>query len=370
MSNNILKKIWAIVSEVLSVILILLVIYLVMDKYGAFDIKEIPNEESLSVTQTHPAPTEIQDPNLEDSSSVVIPASTEENSGSKMPVHETRTDYTSELPFFTSQLEYASEHGIRLERAMQEEANLSKWLSEFEGDKYYLEPVKIWGDIQFKRTREPSEYLYFGELKDNRPDGYGILIQRSDVEYGTINLEERYYNFLYIGQFIEGRYDGFGLQFCTPEMGIYSLYDLCPFDKGSDEFTHYYFMWYNYVTYFGYFSQGGQTGQGNHFDAFTLDSSESNSKIDDLRYVHVQTGSFKNGLLDGYGCDYWNGLLQYEGELKEDLKHGYGKEYYYFTDILAYEGEFKDDKRHGQGTSYTDQGEVDYSGEWRYGDYA
>lgn len=370
MSNNIRKRLWTIVTEALSLLAVLLVIYFVMDQYGAFDIKEIPNDETLYVPQMTNEPTESPKNDSEEYHSEETLPISKETLEEELPAFETQIDYSSKLPFYTSQLEYAAEHELILERAMQEEADLGKWLSQFEGEPYYLDQINKLGDVQFKRTIKPGEYIYFGELKDNRPDGYGILIQRSEIEYGAIKLEERYYNFLYIGQFTEGRYNGFGMQFCTPATGIYSLYDLCPFEKGSVEFTRYYCMWYNYVTYFGYFSRGEQTGQGNYFYASTVDSSEGKIDIDNIRYFHVQSGAFKNGLLNGYGREYWNGLLQYEGGLKEGYKHGYGKEYNYLTDILAYEGEFKDDKRHGRGTSYTDKGEIDYSGEWRYGDYA
>lgn len=364
MSESDTKK-YGCIGEILFWIFLILIVSFIWKKYDFFSRREIPDDEGIFTTQSIEK-NEIQ--HYEDTH-VVIPALTEEDFGSNRPAYEFQTGDTSELPFITSQLEYASEHGIELMRSLNEEKSLNNWLSEFEGELYYLEDVNTWESHQFKRTRNPSEYFYYGELKDNRPDGYGVLLQRSYIEYGTIDIEERYYNLLYIGQFVDGQYDGFGLKFCTPETEIYALYDLCPFEKGSDEFTQYYSMWYNYVEYFGQFSQGEETGQGNYFSAFTLNSSESSSNIDDLRYIHIQTGSFKYGLLDGYGCDYWNGLLQYEGELKEDLKHGYGRQYYYFTDILEYEGEFKDDMRHGYGTSYDEYGKVEYSGEWVYDDY-
>lgn len=368
MDNKEPKKLGCSMKTLLC-ILVFLVICFAIYKYGAPDNQEIPDDGSLHTTKMAAPPMETKNLHMEDSYTE-IPTLTEETFDSELPVYESQTNYSSKLPFYTLQLEYAAEHEILLERAMQEESNLSKWLSEFQGKMYYLEPIQTWDDVQFKRTRQPGDYLYFGDLNDNRPDGYGILILRSELDYGTIYYEERYYNFLYIGEFIDGQYDGFGLQFYTPDMDLTSLYNLCQTQPGSDEFTKYYYMWYNYVQYFGEFAQGYPTGKGNYFSPSMLDSSNPNCDINDIRYSFVQTGSFKNGLLDGYGRDYWNGLLQYEGDLKEGLRHGYGKSYYYFTDILEYEGEFKDDQRHGHGTSYTDQGEVDYSGEWWYGDYA
>ena len=60
-----------------------------------------------------------------------------------------------------------------------------------------------------------------------------------------------------------------------------------------------------------------------------------------------------------------NGDMLYEGEWKDDKKHGQGKVTY--SDGAVYEGEWKDGERHGQGkvTYSGGKGKV-YEGEWKH----
>ena len=51
------------------------------------------------------------------------------------------------------------------------------------------------------------------------------------------------------------------------------------------------------------------------------------------------------------------------------MKHGNGKLYYLLSESLEYQGEFKNDKRHGYGISYSENGEVVYEGDWKNDDY-
>jgi antitoxin component YwqK of YwqJK toxin-antitoxin module len=54
-------------------------------------------------------------------------------------------------------------------------------------------------------------------------------------------------------------------------------------------------------------------------------------------------GEFKNGNLDGNGTmKDTKGIITYIGEWKNNLKNGYGKEY--TNGILLFEGQFKDGK--------------------------
>ncbi len=70
-----------------------------------------------------------------------------------------------------------------------------------------------------------------------------------------------------------------------------------------------------------------------------------------------------NGLDRGI-CQYKDG--KYEGEFKDDKKHGRGV--YRYTSGAVYEGEFKDDKRHGRGVYRYASGDV-YEGEFKDGNF-
>lgn len=68
--------------------------------------------------------------------------------------------------------------------------------------------------------------------------------------------------------------------------------------------------------------------------------------------------------------NYIGGYLYYDGESKNDKFDDYGVLYHYGTNTPSYEGEFKNDMRHGSGTSYSETGEVIYQGNWKNNDYA
>ena len=51
--------------------------------------------------------------------------------------------------------------------------------------------------------------------------------------------------------------------------------------------------------------------------------------------------------MDGYGVYIWPDGKKYEGEFKEDKKHGKGT--YTYKDGRIFEGEYKDGRQHGTG---------------------
>ena len=74
------------------------------------------------------------------------------------------------------------------------------------------------------------------------------------------------------------------------------------------------------------------------------------------KYKIKYCGDFVNGKFEGNGILYYNFKEKnfYEGEFKDNKRHGYGK--YYEANKLIYEGEFKDDKYDGEGTIYYENG--------------
>jgi hypothetical protein len=57
--------------------------------------------------------------------------------------------------------------------------------------------------------------------------------------------------------------------------------------------------------------------------------------------------------------------VQYEGSLKNGMKHGKGT--FTFADGSKYVGEFKDNKKHGRGVDCKPDGSVEYSGGFKDG---
>ena len=87
-------------------------------------------------------------------------------------------------------------------------------------------------------------------------------------------------------------------------------------------------------------------------------------------------GNFKNGMREGYGISYhssdwytYTGILEYhrkeyEGEWKQNQRHGKGTEYWYYEE-KEYEGFWKNDQRHGKGISYYSDQKKEYEGDWK-----
>lgn len=215
-----------------------------------------------------------------------------------------------------------------------------------------------------------DDYIYYGELKDNRPDGYGVLFKKSEIFYGAlISPKEVYFNRYYIGEFKDGKFNGFGLLFDIEDESIDPLISRSPYPENSDEFFNYYLNWENSVKYFGLFNDGLQSGKGNRFSVFNLENLDSNYDLNNLIYPIIEIGEFKGENLNGSGRIYWGGFLHYDGELKNGMMNGKGKLYYLLSDNIEFDGEFKNDKRHGYGISYSENGDIVYKGNWKNDDY-
>ena len=282
------------------------------------------------------------------------------------------SEETSEiyLEHLRSQIEYANQNNITTNRFPNEEKALADFLETVDRTEIYLTSNGKNNSEEFKRTQEIGDYVYFGELKDNKPHGYGVLFKKSEIPYGAIIFgDEIYYNCYYMGKFKNGRFDGFGLLFDIEESSINDLISHCTYPQESDMFYNYYLEWENSVSYFGMFSNGERNGLGNYFSVFNLENLDENYNLDNLSYSIIEIGEFKGEYLNGDGKIYWGGYLYYDGELKDGMKHGNGKLYYLLSESLEYQGEFKNDKRHGYGISYSDNGEVVYEGDWKNDDY-
>ena len=74
------------------------------------------------------------------------------------------------------------------------------------------------------------------------------------------------------------------------------------------------------------------------------------------KYKIKYYGDFVDGNFDGNGKIYYKyrEISYYEGEFKDNKRHGYGK--YYYKDKLKYEGEFKNDEYDGKGKIYYKDG--------------
>ena len=76
----------------------------------------------------------------------------------------------------------------------------------------------------------------------------------------------------------------------------------------------------------------------------------------------IYLGEIKNNLREGYGINYYNDGDKYEGEWKNNNREGYG--IYYYNNGTKYEGEWKNNNMEGYGIFYYNNGNK-YEGEWK-----
>lgn len=276
--------------------------------------------------------------------------------------------------FIEKQIEYATRNNIELNRFPKKEAALNSWLENPSGTMRYVCETNLFGGSQYKITEDFGEYLYYGDLKDNRPDGYGILFEIPDGFDYLLAYENGGYVIRYIGHFANGRFDGLGYLFTESETGASYVSSLRPYVESTGENIDYFLTWANYVEYFGEFSEGYKDGLGNSFGLYDIyfgsyGNESAEIDLDNPRY-NIDIGKYKKGQLNGKNKQYIGEYLYYDGESKNGMFDGYGITYYVGTNITSYEGEFKSDMRHGTGTSYSETGEIIYQGEWHDDDYA
>lgn len=217
-------------------------------------------------------------------------------------------------------------------------------------------------------TNNNSLLTYYGETKDNRPDGFGVIAMVSD---------EQNYKYLYIGNFKNGKFDGYGAKFNEDIEDYSSLADELvaggTIDPKASNFAADYFS--NYVSYDGEWSKGKPKGQGNSYEMFSLyeEGWLYTKPIDGYWassiYPNLVVGEFDNDFQTGTFRVYDRTTLIYDGELKNGSAHGEGTQYNE-DGFISYEGHWKNGEYDGEGTLYNSEGEEIYSGKWDNGDFA
>ena len=159
-----------------------------------------------------------------------------------------------------------------------------------------------------KLTIEDDEYIYYGELKDSKPEGLGVILKRTD--YGRYCLEK-------VGYFKDGCLNGNAL-----------VFDISHADYGIIAFSE---------DYEGDYKMAEKTGYGIEY---------SYLEFYDILY---------------YGEYYESNIINFDGvELYTDLLLR--------KEDIDYIGEFKDGEKHGQGIIVIG-GELYFVGEFEKGEY-
>jgi len=201
-------------------------------------------------------------------------------------------------------------------------------------NKYYLTSK---GD-KLQESIKETEYIYYGDMKNNMPEGYGIVC--SKYSYGEFEI--------FAGEFKKGKPAGYGVVYET--------------EKGK----------YKYVY------EGEDCGLNVFITQFQFSASGTGAiYIEGLIPYYsdpiiIYEGKLKKNEKEGKGKEYdsWYYTLLYEGEFKNDKYSGKGTLYYEDGITKKYEGEFKDGKYNGKGTLYNKDGSVKHKGKFKKGDIA
>ena len=81
------------------------------------------------------------------------------------------------------------------------------------------------------------------------------------------------------------------------------------------------------------------------------------SRLDNRNYRSIR-------FINGYGKDYINNSLLYEGNWENNMKNGHGSLYYLESNIIYYKGYFNNNKKNGSGKLYYKNGNLKIDGFW------
>lgn len=232
---------------------------------------------------------------------------------------------------------------------------------------------------KYKTTINETNTLYVGKIKNNRPHGTGVIIEKIEIR-----SDEYVYVVRYAGDFKNGYFDGFGILYNVSSTDdVYTLESIC-YEEGMQFSNKLVRETLNYRQYIGEFDKGKVTGKGNYIEVlstadYSLELYFYENKLTDKEKerlvslikdpLYIKIGKFKNGNSEGKGKEYILGHLFFEGNFKDNEYDGKGNLYYEGTEQKKYSGKFKYGKYNGKGTLYNEDGKKVYSGEWKDGDY-
>ena len=202
--------------------------------------------------------------------------------------------------------------------------------------------------------------FYFGDLKDNKPDGNGAIFSYSQAT-GL--------SFGYAGQFKEGKMSGKGITFSHYRFG-YSLAESGEYEKNQlngsgtqyrydDSTIIYQFYQDKFAEYSNTVLSAKSEEEKKELFEHIL---EKNPAVE--LFLTASSYDFNRTTIDfneAVICPY----LEYKGNFKHDRYDGKGK-FYAPGGWLAYDGAWGNEKYNGKGTLYNDDGSERKKGDFKY----
>ena len=185
-----------------------------------------------------------------------------------------------------------------------------------------------WGIIKINNSKIQN-YVYIGQIRDEKKEGKGIFIDSSNI---------------FVGQFKNNLKNGIGIIYNKQlvKLNKFNYINGIQENKGI--------IYYNNGTYEGDWINNSKHGKGTII----------------FNVGDKYEGDFKKNSIEGKGIYYYKNGDKYEGDWKSNLKDGKG--IYYSKIGNKYVGEFKNDKKEGKGICYYNNGNR-YEGEWKNDKY-
>ena len=238
-------------------------------------------------------------------------------------------------------------------------------------------------DNSLQRTLDDNPdavtFYYYGDLKDEKPDGVGILF------FGI--------NGVYAGNFKKGEPNGYGILY-TSNGGI-----VCESEDFKYVGDHEFKANGDSIKYnMSYEDGANRTPRGKAHDLYVDYSNYYLSDDDESQTFNFVNplcmcpcveyeGEMKNNKKDGKGKDYYDvfqiseskevlwlkdncyGPIKYDGEYANDQFSGNGTVYFY-SGLIEYDGKLKNGLPNGKGKLYDKNGNLIYEGKFKNGDIA
>ena len=216
-----------------------------------------------------------------------------------------------------------------------------------EGKANFIGPILNFLNKNYIYGKKKEEnYIYEGELKNNKREGFGKCIYENTITYigqwsnDQINGKGKIYkknnNLIYEGDFVNGKFEGEG-KFFDKNGGYYIGEFLNNKKHGKGKM---------------YYSNGQIQYEGN----FVNDKYEGEGKYY-YKTGKYYEGNFYKNKKHGKGILYYkNGGINYIGDFKDDKYEGNGK--YIFKNGYFYVGEWTNNKRNGQGKIFNNNEEI------------
>lgn len=205
---------------------------------------------------------------------------------------------------------------------------------------------------------DKADAYYFGKIKNNKPEGMGILFEGKSLDE-MINIK------VYIGNFEKGELNGYGFMIergdglCIENFKEYDKFSILDLLNDNGIAIHE-----------GNFKKFLPDGYAIAYynPSINIDNSyKINIDVKSISYV----GKWKKGEYSGKGLEFIptnkGNRLNYEGEFKKGEYNGNGILYFENGNIL-YKGNFKNGYYNGKGKLYDENGNLKFEGEFDYGD--